>query len=482
MRELDKISDSLFNKIRSRFDTVSIGDETAQRITDPEKARFFNFDYVSENGENFGNVTISLVDEDSLKIYFSTNITEELDEEQEKEWHTFLRNLRKFARRNMLQFDVRDINRSNLDLKDLKQQSSADSTYDKDELAIAESRLYGHGNNRRVSYGDVGTHKLIIKHKDQIDPERHGSRGRQIEHVFVETPLGERFLLGHTNLHGARATANHLRHGGRMGDEGSQIIDEMVNEMSKMKHFVRAMRNRTFEDAETTGMVEAAMHRYNEVKDNLKRFQGRRGHEVLMNMMAQPAEPEELIDEESLRERFVKKIYDDRFNEALPYVYRAYKHRQKMDTPLTVEFESWANGITEETWDHDADDHAEQELMDLVQTPIAVGIDAQDAIGAIRNISFLQSDELTQGLLKLSKNQGIDADARRTIAGWLASNGETVLANQIIQIMQSQAQPTEPAPPQPTPAPQPTGAPMTDQPVVAEDLSFLRRLAGLGKN
>lgn len=481
MRELDKISAALFDKIRSRFDTVSIGDETAKRITDPEQARFFNFDYISEDGENFGNVTISLVDEDSLKIYYSSNITNALDEEQETEWYQFLRNVRKFARRNMLQFDVRDINRSNLDLKDLKQQSTADSTYDKEELAIAESRLYGHGNNRRVSYGDVGTHKLIIKHKDQIDPERHGARGRQIEHVFVETPLGERFLLPHTNLHGARAIANHLRHEGRMDDEGAAIINEMVKEMASMKHFVRSMRNRTFEDQETTGMVEAAMHRYNEVKNHLKQFQGRRGHELLMNMMAEPVEPEELIDEDALRERFVKKIYDDRFNEALPYVYRAYKHRQKTDTPMTVEFESWANNVTENTWAQDTDDHDEQEVSRLIQTPIAVGIDAQDAIGAIRHINFLQDESLTSALIKLSKVQGPDADARRTIAGWLASNGENTLATEIIQIMQAQAQSTQPAPVQPAVQPQQTAAPTTDEPVVQEGLSSLKFLAGLIK-
>ena len=39
MRELDKISASLFDKIRARFDHVSIGDEKAQSVTDPETAR-----------------------------------------------------------------------------------------------------------------------------------------------------------------------------------------------------------------------------------------------------------------------------------------------------------------------------------------------------------------------------------------------------------------------------------------------------------
>jgi hypothetical protein len=40
MRELDKISAALFDKIRARFDHVNIGNENAQRVTDPESARF----------------------------------------------------------------------------------------------------------------------------------------------------------------------------------------------------------------------------------------------------------------------------------------------------------------------------------------------------------------------------------------------------------------------------------------------------------
>jgi hypothetical protein len=190
---------------------------------------------------------------------------------------------------------------------------------------------------------------------------------------------------------------------------------------------------------------------------------------------------DETVDVDSLRERFVKKIYDDRFNEALPYVYRAYKNKQKMDTPMTVEFESWANEITEQTWDEDNDDRDEQDLTVLMQTPIAVGVDASDGIAAISNINFLQDDELKQALLKLSQVQGPDADARRTIVGWLAANGETALANQFMQVLQQQNTNTQPAPQQPVPPPQPVGATTMDQPVVQEDLGFLRKLAGLVK-
>jgi hypothetical protein len=480
MRELDKISSALFDKIRSRFNSVNIGDDKAQRITDPEQARFFNFDYISNDGENFGNVTISLIDENSLKIYYGSNITDSLDEAQSKEWFSFLRDLKNFARRNMLTFDTRDINRSNLDLKDIRQQVGSDATFSKDELAISEGRLYGHGNNKRMSFGDVGTHKIIIKHKDQINPEKRGDRARQIEHVFIETPVGERFLLDHTNLHGARATANHLRHGGRFGDEGSELINEMVREMASMRHFVRAMRNRTFEDTETTGMVEAAMHRYSEVKENLKKFQGRRGQELLMDMLSCRNEVDETADIDELRERFVKKIYDDRFNEALPYVYKAYQNRKKMDTSETAEFESWANSVTETTWDSDSDDMSEGELERLFQKPIAAGMDGVDGIAVINGIQDLNSEDLQDSIKKLSQVQGPDADIRNTIIGWLMSNGERALAQGLLSMMQQQNANTQPAAPQP-PAPpqQPVGATTMDTPVVQEELSFLKKLAGL---
>ena len=481
MRELDKISEELFDKIRARFDHVSVGNNKAERITDASQARFFNFDYISENGENFGNITISLIDENSLKIYFSSNITENLDTDQLKEWYSFLRNIKNFAKRNMLTFDVRDINRSNLDLKDLKQQSSTDNVYNKQDLDLTEGRLYGLGNNKRVSFGDVGKHKIIIKHRDQIDPDRHGSRGRQIEHIFIETPVGERFLLDHTNLHGARATANHLQNGGSIGDKGSQLINEMIKEMASMRHFVRSMKSRTFEDAETVGMVEAAIFRYNEVKDKLKKLQGRNAKEIIETMLEQNSIDEDSIDIDALRERFVKKIYDDRFNEALPYVYRAYKKHKEDETSESREFVSWADDIAETNWNDDLDDRNEKDLLRLMQSPIMIGVDAVDVRAVLSNIGFEDADDLFNELQKISRTQGPDVDARVTVAQWLANNGEQALSNQIMQILQQQNTNTQPVPQQPDVPQQPMGDNTMDEPVVNEEISILRWLSGLGK-
>lgn len=54
MREIDKIAENLFDKIRSRFSNVNLGDETAKRTQDPERARFFNFDF-DVDGDVLGN-------------------------------------------------------------------------------------------------------------------------------------------------------------------------------------------------------------------------------------------------------------------------------------------------------------------------------------------------------------------------------------------------------------------------------------------
>ena len=104
MIQIEKIAENLFDKIRSRFDGVSIGDENAKATLDPEKARFFNFDF-SVDDENYGNVTLSLVDEQNLKVYFDKEMDAAMSEEHEQNWFAFLKNLRLFAKRNLLSFD-----------------------------------------------------------------------------------------------------------------------------------------------------------------------------------------------------------------------------------------------------------------------------------------------------------------------------------------------------------------------------------------
>jgi hypothetical protein len=326
-QEINKIAEALFDKIRSRFEEVSLGDEKAEATTAPEDARFFNFDYTSNDGETFGNVTISIIDNDSLKIYFSKNISDKLDPEQRKEWFDFLHDMRKFARRNLMSFDTRDISRSNLNLKDIKQVTKADSTFDSDDVKVTESRLYG---TPRYSFENVGTARIRIVHTESVNPEVRGSRARHINAIYVENAQGERFKMPYNKLSGARAMARHISEGGNPYDDIGNHINGMIKEMNELSTFVRGMRRRTFEDATTTEMTEAAVNYYNDMHRQLSHLKGSRAYK----QFAESFEPQNIqqldeVDVNELKEKFVRKIFDDRMTAALPHVYKAYQLQEQ---------------------------------------------------------------------------------------------------------------------------------------------------------
>lgn len=487
MRELDKIAEDLFDKIRSRFENVSVGNEKAKATNDPTKARFFNFDYVSKDGHNYGNITVSLIDEDSLKVYFSKNITQDLDDEQRNEWFDFLRGLRSFAKRNLLTFDTRDINRNNLQIRDLEQISKSDGAYKSHELDLSESKLYG---SSRSSYQTMGPVRLIVRHSDSIDENIRGSRTRNIEAIFVETHIGERFLLPFKKLTPARAMARHVSNGGQINDDIGNYITEMVTEMSDLSVFVRKMRNRTFEDAETTGMVEASIERYNQLHNQLVHMRGPKGYrQFTENFTPDNTIMEDDYDIDALKERFVQKIFDDRLSEALPYVYRAYRNKQMaMENTYIAELENWANQIVEGTWAVPEDDQDKEKLRELMQKPIEAGPSGDNASALLYDI--IGSDSLFDEFNEASKSEtGPETDVRPLVVEWLKQHGYEDMATEFEQQLQQQApvDQTQPQPGQLTPqantltpaSPAPVNPPPTGVQPNTESVDQIIRLAGL---
>ena len=422
MREIDKIAESLFEKVRDRFEDVSLGDENAKAVSDPEKARFFNFDYVV-NGHNHGNITMSIIDENSLKIYYSKNISDDLNPEEKKHWYAFLKELREFARRNLMSFEPRDITRSTLKHRDVQQQSKADSTYTKDEV-VAESKLYG---TSRSSYENRGPVRIVVRHTDHINPESRGARSRHIKGVFLETHEGERRKLPINSLKYARAMARHCSEGGSMEDEFGQHITEIASELAKLRPFKNSMRHRTFEDSETQSMVEAANEYHGLLNHTLKRISGRKGYQACKEQFEARStswHPEEEFDESSIRERFVRKVYNTNVDEALPLVYKAYS--MKKNNKFAESFENWANTVAE-SWDEDEEGVKQwgiepinvDDLIDLFAEPIPLGVDAVNSINAVSDI--INNNELEAQLAQAAR-ENPEVDARDIIVAWLQEN------------------------------------------------------------
>jgi hypothetical protein len=347
-------------------------------------------------------------------VYFSKNISSELDEEQQAKWYGFLRELREFAKRNLLSFEPRDITRSTLKHRDLQQVSKSDSTYNKDEV-IGESRMHG---TSRSSYEQDGNVKIIVRHSDRVDPEQRGARSRKIKALFVETTDGERFKLPYNNLKYARAMARHVSEGGNVNDDFGQHITKVAEECSKLRPFKSQMVRRTFEDQETQAMVEAAFEYHGLLNDTLKRMSGRKGYAACKENFQM--DEQTLMDEfdvDSMRERFVRKTYNDATDTALPIVQKAYN--MKKSNKFAQQFESWATNVAEGTWATPEGEEQVSELIDLLMEPLIVGVDATNATSALYNL--IGDDVLFDRLGDLAE-ENPEADARDVVMDWVQEN------------------------------------------------------------
>jgi len=100
MKNLNVIAEDLFNKIRGRFPSVTIGNEQGEVTNIPKEARFFDFDY-KEGDTSLGKISISL-DEDAISVMYSDNIVANEDSFTKNKWYGFLKELRVFAKKRML--------------------------------------------------------------------------------------------------------------------------------------------------------------------------------------------------------------------------------------------------------------------------------------------------------------------------------------------------------------------------------------------
>ena len=194
MKPIQIISQDVFDKIRSRFQNLEMGDETGAVTIDPAEARFFDFDFVQE-GTNLGRVSISLQDIGSLKIYYSQGITENQDDPAKHLWYSFLKEMRNFAMRRLMRFDTRDIAKTNLDKHDFQfLATKGNKEQDKMSNSMNESR-WNHKSTKKTSRAVRGQTEVIVRHGRAVDEMYPGARSQKknIKAIFIQNHDGERF-------------------------------------------------------------------------------------------------------------------------------------------------------------------------------------------------------------------------------------------------------------------------------------------------
>ena len=322
MSNMNNISEQLFAKIRGRFPSVTLGDEAGVVTDEPKLARYFDFDYkVGE--DSLGKVSIALSEKEVAIMYNNTFISEQPDSIKQ-EWYDFLKEIRVFSKRNMLNFDTRDITKSNLDKRDY-----AHLTKTAGDNTMSESKMYG---TSRTSYEDVDKARLVLKHTQPVNMEVPGARTQHVNSIYIESENGERYKYPFRHLNGARALARHVSEGGNLYDDFGKHIVSLSEELSKLRQFKTYMNRSAVMAEGLKGYMDLVNERLDTIKTEVMKLQ-RAGHYAETIKDFKPAVMEEVPEE--LQNSWIDELTIRTFNEELksvfPYINKLVSEKNKIE-------------------------------------------------------------------------------------------------------------------------------------------------------
>ena len=313
MKNLNTIASDLFNQLRSRFTEITIGNENGEVINDPENSRYYDFTY-SENDSSIGKVSISLDEEDGVVVMYSKGFAENADIIVKENWYNFLKDIRQFAKKRLLNFEVRDINKNNLQRRDYEYLAKNRSG----EKTMAESKMYG---TNKTSFQKIGNAKLSIKHKGSLDEGEN--RTKKIGAIYVENSEGEKFKYPFKHLSGARAMARHVAEGGNPYDDFGKHITSLSEELSSLRKFKTYMNRSSVMAESLASHMDIVNERVTEIKKRITNLQKENFYKDQFENFV----TEESVDVPSeVAENWIDQLTVKQFNEELqdvfPYIYK----------------------------------------------------------------------------------------------------------------------------------------------------------------
>jgi len=341
-----KTSQDLFNKIRSKFSNIQLGDSEGNVTADPKSAVFFDFEF-SENSDNFGRVSISLADGKHMKVFYNRGLVEKIDDEARANWYGFLKELKDFAVQHQVTFDVRDITKNSLTQQDFKNLADVNQTVNTEDnmseelnrltklagMTVAES-LTG---TAKSSYENLDKTRLIIRHAQAVDENVPGSRSRQINSLYIENEQGERFKYPMKHLAGARAMARHVANSGVPHDDFGKHIIKMSEQIAQLNSFSRYATNKDQLNNSAGEIIEKSKLKLENMRTYVKNL-SKQAHYMKAKESFQPTTIAELDDatRNSLREKFTLKHLDDKVESALPLIHSIMKEYDDKDGEMSA--------------------------------------------------------------------------------------------------------------------------------------------------
>lgn len=495
-KNLNVIASELFDKIRTQFPNLALGDENSEPTSEPEDARFFEFDY-KHKGQILGRISVSLSEDDGLVVIYSNDVVDETNDVVKKQFYSFLKELREFAKQHLLTFDTRDIAKSNLEKRDYEHLSQTNFG----ESKMSESKLFG---TSMTSYQNLGNAKLIVKHSAPINAENPAGRAQRIESIYVENLDGERFKYPYRHLNGARALAQHVGNGGTPYDSIGKYVIGLSEELGKLrmfKHYVE--RNDTISEA-MGSVTSKVMERIDSIKKEIHRLQSPSNYKEFAEAFTENEEisiPEEVMND--WIDRLTVRSFNEELKNVFPYIFKLVDETDipvkeigvddlvetsedseleagQKEVPEVVKYEAILNRIAEGA-DLFGDDNQDiiAQLNELLAEPIPAGVDGTNATESLQGI--IDDEELLEVFKELGE-VAPDSDVRTILKDYIAikdqEHGTDVLSQlEFGEEAPAEVPPAEPVAAEPAPAPeaplaaQPApAAPAAPQPAMAESL------------
>jgi len=356
MNAIELISQDLFDKVRSRFSNLQMGDDSGAVTVDPTEARFFDFDFVVE-GNNLGRISVSINDLGNLKLFYSQGIVEERDPVTQQFWFDFLKEMRQFAMRRLLRFDPRDITKGNLEKNDFQYLAQNGPKEDN----MTESTMYG---SSKSSYRPLDKTLLIIRHNNKVGEDRGArSRSNNIQSIFIQNEAGERFKYPMIHMAGAKAMQRHVSNGGATYDEAGQSIIKMSEQIRALSTFKRQVGHSEQLTQEALGIVDRAGSKLSELRSTIENLSKQTYYAEWRESLAtlDIAEQTELDSTtfEDYKSKFTISSFKEDLTQYFPLLYSIMQEAGDLDLAEYVgeDKEETCDDCGEPVDDCDCDDH-----------------------------------------------------------------------------------------------------------------------------
>ena len=223
----------------------------------------------------------------------------------------------------------------------------ASADYDMFKKVVKEQHLEEgyHPMGKKASYNDaVPNVKIVLQHNRAL--EEGEQRYRNVAKIYLENAEGERFLAPTTRPGLARVYARHIAEGGVPNDDRWNHIKGLCEEYNKMAGFVRATKNKQFNES-VQSLVNEGVNHYNNLRENLNKLTGHRGY----NMYFESWTPTLMEDEGSddISEMFMSSSLDPRIESVMPILSRL--HKNVSEAKEVNELSNWVDDLISETLD-----------------------------------------------------------------------------------------------------------------------------------